>query len=125
MRLSNMEKNIEVECESFQDKLLFILCNAHKLEEKPKQFEGKLFDDLFEIARITNFNAEELSEYEANRMNMLDYNASIKFAKKEGLALGKEEGLLQTARRMKAKGLNFALIAEITGLSEAEIERLD
>jgi len=128
-----MEKNIEVECESFQDKLLFILCNAHKLEEKPKQFEGKLFDDLFEIARITNFNAEELSEYEANRMNMLDYNASIKFAKKEGLALGrdegialgKEEGLLQTARRMKAKGLNFALIAEITGLSEAEIERLD
>ena len=38
-----MEKNIEVECESFQDKLLFILCNAHKLEEKPKQFEGKLF----------------------------------------------------------------------------------
>jgi hypothetical protein len=38
--------------------------------------EGKLFDRLFEIARISNFNAEELAEYEANRMNMLDYNAS-------------------------------------------------
>jgi hypothetical protein len=32
---------------------------------------------------------------------------------------------LQTARKMKAKGLNIALIAEITGLSEKEIEGLD
>ena len=156
VRLTKFNKSVE-ECESFQDKLLFILCNAHKLEEKPKQFEGKLFDRLFEIARITNFNADELAQYEANRMNMLDYNASMKFARKEGvaigrdegvaigvekgiaigrdegvaigvekgIALGREEGLLQTARKMKAKGLNFALIAEVTGLSEREIEGLD
>ena len=132
LRLSNMNKDIEVAPKgkyaqltlggSFQDKLLFILCNAHKLEEKPKQLEGELFDRLFEIARISNFNTEELAEYEANRMNMLDYNASMKFARKEGIALGRDEGILQTARKMKAKGLNFALIAEITGLSEAEIE---
>ena len=144
VRLVKFNKSIE-ECESFRDKLLFSLCNAHKLEEKPKQLEGKLFDRLFEIARISNFNAEELAEYEANRMNMLDYNASIKFARKEGVArgvaIGRDEGIaigetrgeargeakgvLQTARKMKAKGLNIALIAEITGLSEAEIERLD
>jgi predicted transposase/invertase (TIGR01784 family) len=148
VRLARFSKSIE-ECESFQDKLLFTLCNAHKLEEKPKQLEGKVFDRLFEIARISNFSAEELAEYEANRMNMLDYNASIKFAKKEGvaigeargvaigkeegiaigeargIALGKEEGLLQTARRMKAKGFNTAVIAEITGLSEREIDGLD
>jgi predicted transposase/invertase (TIGR01784 family) len=54
VRLTKFNKSVD-ECESFQDKLLFILCNAHKLEEKPKQFEGKLFDELFEIARITNF----------------------------------------------------------------------
>jgi predicted transposase/invertase (TIGR01784 family) len=54
----------------------------------------------------------------------------------EGVAIGREEGVaigetrgeakgvLQTARKMKAKGLNIALIAEITGLSEAEIEGL-
>jgi predicted transposase/invertase (TIGR01784 family) len=100
-------------------------------------------------AFFLNFNAEELAQYEANRMNMLDYNASMKFARKEGvavgrdegvaigvekgiaigrdegIALGKEEGLLQTTRKMKAKGLNIALIAEVTGLSEREIEGLD
>ena len=66
-------------------------------------------------------------------MNILDYNASMKFARKEGVAIGEArgetrgeaKGILQTARKMKAKGLNFALIAEITGLSEAEIEGLD
>ena len=41
-----------------------------------------------------------------------------------GEARGREETVLQTARKMKAKGLNIALIAEITGLSEAEIEGL-
>jgi predicted transposase/invertase (TIGR01784 family) len=115
--------------------------NAHTLKEKPKELEGEFFDRIFEIARISNFTAKELSEYEASRMNMLDYNASMKFARKEGVAIGRDEGIaigeargetrgeikgvLQTACKMKAKGLNIALIAEITGLSEAEIEGLD
>ena len=172
VRLTKFNKSVE-ECESFQDKLLFILCNAHKLEEKPKQLEGELFDRLFEIARISNFNTDELAEYEANRMNILDYNASMIFARKEGVALGRDEGiaigrdegvaigvekgitigeargialgrdegiaigetrgeargeakgLLHTARNMKAKGFNTAVICEVTGLSEAEVEGLD
>ena len=96
-----------------------------------------MFDRIFEIARISNFTAKELSEYEASRMNMLDYNASMKFARKEGVAIGEArgvaigeargeiKGVLRTARKMKAKGLNVALIAEMTGLSEAEIEGLE
>jgi predicted transposase/invertase (TIGR01784 family) len=156
VRLAKFNKSIK-ECNSFQDKLLFTLCNAHLLKEKPKELEGEFFDRIFEIARISNFTAKELSEYEASRMNMLDYNASMKFARKEGLARGEAigltrgkargkamgiaigeargvaigeargeiKGVLQTACKMKAKGLNIALIAEITGLSEAEIEGLD
>ena len=82
-------------------------------------------------------------------MNILDYNASIKFARKEGVAIGtalgrdegitigeargiaigetrgETKGLLQTARNMKAKGFNTAVICEVTGLSEAEVEGLD
>jgi len=52
-----------------------------------------LFDRIFEIARISNFTAKELSEYEASRMNMLDYNASMKFARKEGVAIGEARGV--------------------------------
>ena len=81
-------------------------------------------------------------------MNILDYNASIKFARKEGVAIGtalgrdegitigeargiaigetrgETKGLLHTARNMKAKGFNTAVICEVTGLSEAEVEGL-
>jgi predicted transposase/invertase (TIGR01784 family) len=96
VRLARFSKSID-ECESFQDKLLFALCNAHRLESKPEQLEGKVFDRLFEIARISTFSSEELAEYEASRMNMLDYNASMKFARKEGLAvgtaMGRDEGI--------------------------------
>ncbi|MDR1829209.1 MAG: hypothetical protein LBQ76_00390 [Candidatus Fibromonas sp.] len=88
---------------------------------------------MFKAAGISDINAEELAEYEANRMNMLDYNASMKFARKEGVAIGRDEGvaigvekgILQTARKMKAKGFNTAVICEITDLSEREIEGLD
>jgi predicted transposase/invertase (TIGR01784 family) len=41
-----------------------------------------------------------------------------------GEARGREETVLQTARKMKARGFATAVIAEITGLSEAEIENI-
>jgi hypothetical protein len=47
---------------------------------------------LFEIARISTFSVDELAEYEASRMNILDYNASMKFARKEGVAIGEARG---------------------------------
>ena len=50
-------------------------------------------------------------------------------AREDGFALGEArgetKGVLRTARQMKAKGFAAAVICEITGLSEAEIEGLD
>jgi len=60
----------------------------------------------------------------------------VAIGKEEGVAIGKEEGItigeargetknaLQNARNMKAKGFNTAVICEITGLSEEEVDRL-
>ena len=42
----------------------------------------------------------------------------------EGLAEGKDEANRENARKMKAKGYKADDIAEITGLSEEEIETL-
>jgi predicted transposase/invertase (TIGR01784 family) len=114
VRLARFNKSIK-ECNSFQDKLLFTLCNAHKLKEKPKELEGELFDRIFEIARITNFSAEELSEYEASRMNMLDYNASMKFARKEGVAIGEARGEARGREEIFSlweKGMSLAEVKE-------------
>ncbi|MEJ5189785.1 MAG: hypothetical protein WHT84_11290, partial [Breznakiellaceae bacterium] len=51
---------------------------------------------------------------------------------KEGLMEGRNEGRLEgrieerreTARRMKARGIEIDIIAEVTGLSREEIEEL-
>jgi len=81
-------------------------------------------------------------------MRRWDEYATMKFAREEGveegIGIGVEKGIdigvekgivigearneaknaLRTAKKMKAKGLNTALIAEITGLSEDEIDEL-
>ena len=158
VRLTKFNKSIE-ECESLQDRLLYSLCHAHEMDGKPKQFAGKLFDRLFEIARISNFTEEEVLEYEASFMTKWDYYAGMQFAKKEGFALGRDEGvavgeakgialgeakgialgeakgiaigeakgiekgILQTARKMREKGFDTAVICEITGLSKRELSK--
>jgi flagellar biosynthesis/type III secretory pathway protein FliH len=52
----------------------------------------------------------------------------VAIGRNEGVAIGEArgetKGVLRTARQMKAKGFATAVICEITGLSEAEIEEL-
>ena len=52
----------------------------------------------------------------------------IDTAREEALAEGKAEGeliaLQKTATQMIAKGFDFGLISELTGLSEEEIKKL-
>ena len=69
-----------------------------------------------------------------------NYEQGLEFGRSEGLAQGLEQGLEQgraegeaagraaaiteLARSMKVKGLDAAAIAEITGLSVVEVEKL-
>ena len=132
VRLSKFEKSLD-ECESLQDKLLFSLRHAHEFDEQPEKLSGELFDKIFLAAKVSRFTSDEYSAYRAGLMRRWDDYATLSYAKEEamiegvekGRAEGRAEGILQTARQMKAKGFNVAVIAEITGLPEAEIERLD
>lgn len=57
---------------------------------------------------------------ERNMMSWIeDYNLKERFVN-EGL----EKGLMQTARRMKERGLELNLISDVTGLSEEVVSRL-
>ena len=118
------------------------------------QFKGQkaLFQRLEELARIVNMNKKERDEYEAclkvYRDNYNTWNYMKEQALKEGLeeglakgiAKGIEQGIEQgieigvnkgkkensydIARKMKQKGLSVDMIAECTGLSKSEIEKL-
>lgn len=114
------------------------------------QFKGQkaLFQRLEELARIVNMNKKERDEYEACLKVYRDnYNTwiymkeqALKEGFEEGLAKGiakgieqgieigvnkgKKENSYDIARKMKQKGLSVDMIAECTGLSKSEIEKL-
>ncbi|MCR5569141.1 MAG: hypothetical protein K6G31_07690 [Paludibacteraceae bacterium] len=84
------------------------------------------------MAEIASFNPDERSIYEESLKNLWDLNNCLDTAKRnghdEGFAEGRAEGEamknIEHARKMKAKGYPIADIADITGLSLSEIEKL-
>lgn len=89
---------------------------------------------------FSKFTPQEQREYEASKMAYRDIKNSIDAAKREGkeegLAEGMEKGLaegmekgmnqrsLEIARTMLAKGIVAAMVMEITGLSESQLQQL-
>lgn len=114
------------------------------------QFKGQkaLSQRREELARIVNMNKKERDEYEAclkvYRDNYNIWNYMKEQALKEGFEEGIEKGIAKgieqgieigvnkgkkansydIARKMKQKGLSVDMIAECTGLSKSEIEKL-
>ena len=87
----------------------------------------KVFERLFEACEIAKFTPKEKLKYEHDMMTERDYTNILNTCRAEGEAKGKAEGLvegkIEVARAMKAKGLDIALISELTGLPEEEIRK--
>jgi len=54
----------------------------------------------------------------------MDYNSGIGHAKREGIKEGIKEKALEVAKKLKDKNIDINIIAETTGLSKEEIEKL-
>lgn len=75
-----------------------------------------------------SMDKKERHAYDEHINAVMIQNDVLDTAKKEGLAEGRAEGRIEekkeTARKMKAKGYPNAVILDITGLSEEEINKL-
>jgi predicted transposase/invertase (TIGR01784 family) len=131
VRLPLFNKTLE-ECCTLQDKLIFSLRYAHELKFKPEQFGEEVFEKIFDIAKIAKFNIEERAVYEASMINKRDQYAIAMCARNEGreegeargVAIGREEGFIETARNMLGEGMEPALVARCTNLSLEAVEAL-
>lgn len=70
--------------------------------------------------KIEDLSKEEQKEYISYLNEMTCQRDSLKKAQNEG----RKEGKLEVAVKMKALGMPIAIIAECTGLSTEEIEKL-
>ena len=85
-----------------------------------KHIQNEVFNRLFSEAETARFSRTELKEYEDSLKAYRDIKNSLDTAKEEGRA----EGCAEVAKTMLANGFNKTKIAQMTGLSIAEIETM-
>ena len=132
VELDRFDKELE-DCRSMVDKWCYSLKHMGTLERLPEGLRIEAFERLFEACEISRFTPEEKLKYEHDMMTERDYTNILNTCRTEalaeglaegeakGLAEGEARGKMEVARAMKAKGLETALIAELTGLTEEEI----
>ena len=106
------------------------------IKRLPWAAQNSVFQKLAEIADVSSLTKEERLHYDEALRKYRDTLCVLESAEQRGVKRGREEGLakglakgraegrIETARNMKAKGLPVDLIAECSGLSPEEIERL-
>jgi len=122
----------ESELETRRDKWLYFLQNLESFASIPAIFREPIFEQALATAEIAAMNKDELLLYDMSLMAQWDNHAVMETAKTEsraegeakGRAEGRAEEKIEIARNMKMKGLDSALIAEMTGLSPEEIKNI-
>ena len=118
------------------EKWMYVLKNLSRLEGRPPELRERVFERLFEAARIAAYTREERNQYESDMMNENDYRNTIEYAREEGLAAGLAEGEAKgheaglaegearVAKKMLAAGMPEEQITEFTGLSAEQLAEL-
>ena len=118
-----------------------MLRSSKELKEIPEAFgEDESFETYFSASERASFTAEEEARYLDDMVTQRDIDNSRRQAEArahqegleegrvEGRQAGLEEGALQakleTARKLKAEGLDVEMISRCTGLSRDQVEAL-
>ena len=122
-------KNLEdITPQSILDGFFYCFKNMKHLGEQPRELEQAIWDQLFEAALYARMNEQEKLAYIKEMNTARDIRNQIEYAREEGLEEGRAEGLAESkitiAKSMRAKGLDVRLVAECTGLTIDEIEKL-
>jgi predicted transposase/invertase (TIGR01784 family) len=114
----------EEECESFEDKWLYVLKNMDVLECLPETFQCEAFRKLREVSDVSKLTEEERYVYERNLRNYRDALSLYLGMKKQGFAEGEAKKANSIAKNMKDLGVSLDIICKSTGLPIEEIEKL-
>ena len=97
-------------------KLTVAECREHGIREDMIELFAKGIDNMI----FTKFNIDEAKEVWKEEA----WEEGMEAGMEKGMEAGIEKGILQTARAMKAKGMDTNTIAEITGLTEDDVLRM-
>ena len=106
------------------DKWLYFIKHLEDFQSIPAIFKDEVFMKAFEKAELAKMGEAELYDYEMNLKIYRDYKNTVDTAFDEGKFEGEIQKSFEIAMKMKQRGLSVEDIAEMTGLSEAEINLL-
>ena len=129
--LAKFRKKFE-ECDNQCERWLYSIKNMHLLKSAPIGVAGTELEELYGEAHFAAWPPEKRSLYEKSIMNRNDYENILCERYEDGFAAGieegreegREEGFVLAAKNMIAQGLSIDMIIQVTGLSEAQLEKL-
>lgn len=90
--------------------------------------EMPVFKRLEKMATYAALTPQQQMQYNDSFNNYLAYMGQQEYKLREGIKIGRAEGeknnAISTARKMKLKGYSIDEIAELTGLTQSEINEL-
>ena len=125
------------ECENQVERWIYLLKNMETLSRLPWAAQSAVFKKLESIADVGAMSRAERLKYDEalkkyrDTISVLEgarmegYKEGWEIGYKEGLELGYKEDTIANARKMKAYGLAWDMIAEITGLTIDEVKDLE
>lgn len=117
--------NLQIES---NNQFVYRTINITKMKEISFKERSAIFGRLEQIASQANMTKEERDQYRHAWKVYNDYFNCIDYAKKEGLAEGEAKGRAEEQQKLakgfKNAGVPITTIAQVTGLSAEEIDRL-
>ena len=125
------------ECDNQVERRIYLLKNIETLSRVPWAAQSAVFKKLESIADVGALSRAERLKYDEalkkyrDTISVLEgarmegYKEGWEIGYKEGLELGYKEDTIANARKMKAYGLAWDIIAENTGLTIDEVKDLE
>ena len=114
----------ENECETDFERWIYVLKNMETLQRLPFKARNAVFQRLEQIVDIAAMSKEDRMKYDESIKVYRDRLAVMEFERLKGVEEGRAEANLHVVRNLKQMGLASEFIAQATGLSVEEVERL-
>ncbi|WP_309568337.1 Rpn family recombination-promoting nuclease/putative transposase [Parabacteroides faecis] len=120
------------ECDTLYKKWLYVLNNIEIMERLPEELNNQIFRKLKSIVEVERMTPDQRLEYELSLSVERDLSAALDTSFDDGMEKGVEKGKVEgkaeeqrlIAANFKKKGINIETIAQCTGLSVEEIDKL-
>jgi predicted transposase/invertase (TIGR01784 family) len=123
LQLPYFTKPLE-QCETNFEKWIYILNHMEVLEKLPKFLQSDVFKRLAEVTDVDSLSKEERREYDLALKHYRDTRSVLAYSEQKGIDIGERRKAISIAKKLKAKGYDIPDIADTTGLSVEEIEKL-